>query len=74
MSVDYLTADSFRVDRAVLARIWRAWADGYTDVIVEHTALGRAEVERHWEDMIEAIESPEKYALWHVPIWSGTKS
>jgi SAM-dependent methyltransferase len=68
---DYLIVDTLRVPRATFADIWRAWRDGYTDVLAQHSALSADEVSAHFEDMIGCIETG--YACWHVPVVTGTK-
>ena len=71
VTVDYLVADTLRVDRDLLALIWEAWRDGYTDPVVQNTDLTREEVTAHWNDMIATIRDPDGYALWQVPVWSA---
>ena len=72
--VDYVVVDTLRVPRDTFARIWEAWRDGYTDSIVQHTGVPRAEVERRWREMIDCVRDPRGYALWQVPIWTAVKS
>lgn len=69
--VDYLVADTVRVERDLFAQIWTAWRDGYTDVIADHTTLTRQQVSDHWDDMIECIRNPQGYAVWQIPIISA---
>lgn len=69
--VDYVTVDTVRVPRETFARIWAAWRDGYTSAIEAHTQLSR--VRETWEAMIANILDPEGYAVWQIPIVSGTK-
>ena len=68
---DYVIVDTLRVPRATFADIWRAWRDGYTDVVAANSSLSVADVRAHFEDMIAAIESG--YACWHVPVITGTR-
>ncbi len=70
---DYVVVDTLRVDREVLARIWEAWRDGYTDSMVEHSGVSRDEVEDAWRQMIECVRDPRGYALWQVPVWTAAK-
>jgi SAM-dependent methyltransferase len=70
---DYVVVDTLRVPRRVFADIWRAWRDGYTDVLAETTSLRADEVRAYFEDMIACIESPRGYAVWQVPVVSGRK-
>ena len=46
---------------------------GYTDALVEHTPMPRAEIERRWKEMIDCARDPHGYALWQVPVWSARK-
>ncbi len=73
VTVDYLTVDTIRVDRAHLIQIWEAWRDGYTETVAEHSPMSVAEIRAHWTDMLDCLRNPEGYALWHVPIWSAVK-
>ena len=68
---DYVVVDTLRVPRATFADIWRAWRDGYTEVLAQHSALSIDAIRAHFEDMIAAIETG--YACWHVPVITGTK-
>jgi ubiquinone/menaquinone biosynthesis C-methylase UbiE len=72
VSVVYLPLDSTSPHRERFARIWEAWAKGYTDPLAEHTDLSRTEIKAHWDDMINAIRTG--YAVWQVPIWSGRRA
>ena len=69
--VDYVVLDTVRVEREIFARIWKAWRDGYTDVISDNTTLSRDQVWDHWNDMIDVIRNPHGYAVWQVPIISA---
>jgi SAM-dependent methyltransferase len=71
--VDYVVVDTVRVPRDTFARIWEAWRDGYTDTLVQHTGIPRAELQRRWQEMIDCVRDPHGYALWQVPIWSARK-
>jgi SAM-dependent methyltransferase len=68
---DYLVVDTLRVPRARFADIWRAWRDGYTDVLAAHSPFSAEEIRAHFDDMIECIE--HGYACWHVPVVSGVR-
>jgi SAM-dependent methyltransferase len=69
--VDWIVVDTVRVPRATFAAIWRAWRDGYTDVIAEHSRFSRDEVRARWDDMIACIEREDGYAVWFLPVVSG---
>ena len=72
--MDYVLVDTLRVPRRIFAEIWRAWRDGYTDVLGEKGELPREQVAAHWDDMIACIESERGYACWHVPVVSGRRA
>jgi ubiquinone/menaquinone biosynthesis C-methylase UbiE len=74
IAADYVVVDTLRVERDTFARIWEAWRDGYTDPIVQHTGVARAEVERRFREMIDCVRDPRGYALWQVPVWTARKA
>jgi SAM-dependent methyltransferase len=73
IAVDYVVVDTLRVPRETFARIWEAWRDGYTDALVEHSGVPRAEIETRWREMIDCVRDPRGYALWQVPVWTAAK-
>jgi len=73
VTIDYVVVDSLRVPREIFAQIWEAWRDGYTDAIVEHTTLTKAQVLEFWEDMLICIRNPRGYAVWQVPVVHARK-
>ena len=73
IAADYIVVDTLRVPRDTFARIWEAWRDGYTDSMVEHTGVPRAELEQRWREMIDCARDPRGYALWQVPVWTAEK-
>ncbi|HUJ26686.1 MAG TPA: class I SAM-dependent methyltransferase [Myxococcales bacterium] len=73
IQVDYVVLDTLRVPRDTFARIWEAWRDGYTDTIVEHSKITRAEIKKRWQEMIDCVRDPRGYALWQVPVWTARK-
>ncbi|HEX7011397.1 MAG TPA: methyltransferase domain-containing protein [Steroidobacteraceae bacterium] len=73
LQVDYVIVDTVRVERETFAEIMRAWRDGYTGVLAEHSALTREEVRALFDYIIETILDPRQYAAWHIPIISGRK-
>ena len=73
IAVDYVVLDTLRVRRDLFASIWEAWRDGYTEVLVRTTGIGREEIERRWREMIECARDPRGYALWQVPVWTARK-
>ncbi len=70
--VDYVIVDTLRVPRRVFADIITAWRDGYVDALSTAT-FPPALVRQHFDEIIASILNPEHYAVWHVPIVSGTK-
>jgi ubiquinone/menaquinone biosynthesis C-methylase UbiE len=71
ITVDYVVVDTQRVPREVFAGIWKAWRDGYSEAIVEHTRFTAEEVATHWRDMIRAIEDPDGFGVWFIPVLAG---
>ena len=70
--VDYVVVDTQRVPRKVFADIITAWRDGYVDALatpVFPVSLAR----QHFDEIIASLLNPDHYAVWHVPIVSGTK-
>jgi SAM-dependent methyltransferase len=70
--VEYVVVDTLRVPRRVFADIITAWRDGYTEALATPT-FPVATVRQHFNEIIGSILNPEHYAVWHVPIVSGTK-
>jgi SAM-dependent methyltransferase len=70
--VDYVVVDTLRVPRRVFADIITAWRDGYVDAL-STPEFPAALVRQHFDEIIESIQNPEHYAVWHVPIVSGVK-
>lgn len=73
ISVDYVVVDTLRVERKTFVAIWEAWRDGYTEVIAKNTDLTLDEVRDYWAAMIDCLNDPQGYAVWHVPVISGIK-
>jgi SAM-dependent methyltransferase len=73
IKVDYMIVDTIRVPRETFARIWEAWRDGYTESIVEHAQVPRAEAVQRWKELIDCVRDPRGYALWQVPLWTAKK-
>jgi ubiquinone/menaquinone biosynthesis C-methylase UbiE len=73
VAMDYVIVDTLRVARDTFAGIIRAWRDGYTQVLATATGREPAAVERDFDLMIGAIETPPAYVVWHVPVVSGRK-
>ena len=73
IAMDYLTIDTLRVPRATFAAIIGAWRDGYAGALAGASGRAVAEVVADFDTMIEAIETPPRYAVWHVPVASGRR-
>ncbi len=71
IAVDYVVVDPLRVPRDVIAEIWRAWRDGYADAVSSHTPVTRDGFLAYFNDMIDTIEDPDAYGVWHVPVVAG---
>ena len=71
ITVDFVVVDTVRVPREVFADIWIAWRDGYSDVIGEKTHVTASEARAAFQTMIDAIQNPDGYGLWQIPIISG---
>lgn len=69
--VDYMIVDTLRAKRETFAEIWRAWRDGYSDAIGEHTRLTADQARAHFDDMIATILDPGGYGVWFVPVLSA---
>lgn len=73
IAMDYVVVDTLRVARPTFAGIIRAWRDGYSESLAEASGRTLEAVTSDFDTMIEAIETPPHYAVWHVPIVSGRK-
>jgi len=71
IAIDYVTVDTLRVPRNVFADIWSAWRDGYTEILAANSKYSEKEVEVHWNEMIDCINDPKRYAVWQIPIYSA---
>jgi SAM-dependent methyltransferase len=73
IAMDFITVDTLRVPRHTFAGIMRAWRDGYAGPLADATGRDVADVTADFDAMIEAIDTPPHYAVWHVPVISGRK-
>lgn len=69
--VRYVVVDTLSTPRQTLVKLWKAWRDGFTEVLAHHSEFSRSEVLDFWEQLIACTRDPEGYAVWHVPIISG---
>ncbi|HJW47009.1 MAG TPA: methyltransferase domain-containing protein [Lysobacter sp.] len=73
IALDYVIVDTLRVDRTTFAGIMRAWRDGYSEVLAEASGRSVEEVTADFNTIVDSIETPPYYAVWHVPVVSGQK-
>jgi hypothetical protein len=73
IALDYIIVDTLRVDRPTFAGIMRAWRDGYSEVLAEASGRSVEEVTADFNTIVDSIETPPHYAVWHVPVVSGQK-
>ena len=59
--------------RETFGGIIRAWRDGYTESLAAASGRDEVDVERDFDTLISAIETPPNYVVWHVPVASGRK-
>jgi ubiquinone/menaquinone biosynthesis C-methylase UbiE len=74
IAMDYVIVDTLRVPREVFAGILRAWRDGYVEPLAQASGRDRADVRADFDAMIEDVETPPKYAVWHVPVASARRA
>ena len=73
LAVDYLTVDTLRVPREVMARIFESWRDGYVVTVAELADLTVDGARARFDDMVACIRDPLGYAVWQVPLVTGLK-
>jgi hypothetical protein len=71
--VNYICVDTLRVPRSTFASIIRAWRDGFSAPLAVASGRSVRAVLADFDTMIEAIETPPNYAVWHVPVISARK-
>ncbi len=71
LAVDYVIVDTVRVPRETFGGILRAWRDGYVEPLAEATGRDPADVRADFDAIVDAIETPPAYAVWHVPVVSA---
>jgi SAM-dependent methyltransferase len=71
VTVEHIVVDTTRVPRATFAAIWTAWRDGYSDAIATKTKFTADEARAYFDAMIAAIEDPNGYGLWNLPVVTG---
>jgi ubiquinone/menaquinone biosynthesis C-methylase UbiE len=73
IAADYLIVDTLRVPRPTFAGIIAAWCDGYAEVLAQASGRSVEAVTADMNRLVQAIETPPYYAVWHVPVISGQK-
>jgi SAM-dependent methyltransferase len=68
ITVDYVVVDPLRAPRGTFAAILAAWRDGYADTVSANTGISRETFLAHFNDMIETLNDPDGYGVWHVPV------
>jgi ubiquinone/menaquinone biosynthesis C-methylase UbiE len=68
ITIDYIVVDTLRVPRETFARILAAWRDGYVDVVGQTTRFSAAQATAYFDQMLENIRDPRRYAVWMVPV------
>lgn len=71
IKVDYVVVDTVRVPRETFASIIEAWRDGYAESVGQLTPISRETAVDYFNQMIENIHDPLKYAVWMVPVVSA---
>src|SRR5436190_3946156 len=71
ITIDYVVVDTLRVPRETFATIFKAWRDGYAEIIGELTPISRESALAYFEQMIANILDPRGYAVWMVPVVSA---
>ena len=68
ISIDYVVVDTLRVPRETFAAILEAWRDGYAESIGRLTPVSCASAVAYFDQMIEHVRDPRRYAVWMVPV------
>lgn len=71
IAVDYLTIDTLRVDRNLLAELFTHWRDGFDRWISTYSGYPLEDVRNRFDDMIECCRRENGYALWLLPSMSA---
>jgi SAM-dependent methyltransferase len=60
----------------LLARIWKLWRDGYTDIIADTGLISREDCKRAWDAMCDAADAPPAHGrlVWRLPLVFATKA
>ena len=71
IAVNYVIVDTVRVPRSVFREMLEAWRDGFAEPCAEVTGIPFGTVVGYFDNMIEQVRDPRRYAVWMVPIVSG---
>ena len=71
IAVDYVIVDTVRVPRDTFAAIYEAWRDGYVESFSEYMGRSPDDVRACFDQMIEIVRDPKRYAVWMVPVVSA---
>jgi ubiquinone/menaquinone biosynthesis C-methylase UbiE len=74
LGIQYLTLDTERVPRDVLAGIFISWRDGYVAPLAEYSGTSGEEVRAMFDAIIETVRDPDAYGVWQVPIVAGRRA
>ena len=71
IAIDYVVVDTLRVPRETFATILEAWRDGYAESIGQLTPISRESALAYFDQMIDQVRDPRRYAAWMVPVVSA---
>jgi ubiquinone/menaquinone biosynthesis C-methylase UbiE len=71
VTLDYVVVDTLRVSRAIFAEILEAWRDGFAEPIGQLTPISHQSALAYFNQMIEHVRDPRRYAAWFVPVASA---
>jgi len=71
ITTDYVVVDTLRVPRETFAAIWIAWRDGFAEPISDFTGTPLEQTLAIFNQMIDDIRDPKRYAVWMVPVVTG---
>ncbi len=74
IKVDYLTIDTLRVDRSLLAEVFTHWRDGFDHWIHTYAGHSLEDVRNRFNDLIECCLKEDGYTLWLIPSISARVS
>eukprot|EP01114_Cavostelium_apophysatum_P019413 TRINITY_DN6254_c0_g1_i1.p1 TRINITY_DN6254_c0_g1~~TRINITY_DN6254_c0_g1_i1.p1 ORF type:complete len:279 (+),score=36.09 TRINITY_DN6254_c0_g1_i1:101-937(+) len=67
IQITYGQADTVRVSRDIIAKIFKSWRDGYSEAVAKANEGVTTEQVRSWfDELIKTTESPTGYSCWQV--------